>query len=517
MPQPINYAIFPPMKIDLMMKLWVVLVISACAGKSDGAASGGKNDSAVTASTSGEAKAGTADKGARNATPAPVTAKSAQPITPQPGKLMDTIVSVTDPSQSYALYYPVLKQTKDRTSNSGPLPIIFFFDPHGAGALPLKKYKALADNYGFILAGSNNSKNGNDWNTEEVIWRHFVDDLMGRIGHDENRIYLCGFSGGAKAATYMAMRHPGIKGVIVGGAALPDDAQPMDFPFSLTILAGEGDMNLTDLVATNQAMDRTQGRHRILFFDGIHEWAPEQTMGQAFAGLEMDAMQGGLLTKDQNLIDRYVSQSKARVHSAEMSGRWMRAMEETVFSQNILTGVSPDAQWFAMQATELGKHSEYRAELQSQQALLQKEQQIKEDYQAHFQQQDPKYWVNVVSRLNAGAKGHTPEAAMNQRLLAFLSLAFYSISNQMLRQNNNDIAAYFVDLYKLVDPTNTEAWYFSAQVNARNHQTQVMNQDLMKAVALGFNDLNRISQQPEFQGQVNLPGLQQAIRANGPH
>lgn len=263
-----------------MMKLLVVLMISACAGKSDGGSSVTKNDSTVTAAPTPAASSPT--PGARaNATA--TAGVQAQQITPQPGKLIDTVVSASDASQSYALYYPSQK--------TGPLPILFFFDPHGAGALPLRKYKTLADTYGFILAGSNNSKNGNNWNTEEMIYGHFVDDLKARISHNENRIYVVGFSGGAKAATYMAMRHPGIKGVIVGGAALPDDAQPMDFPFSLTILGGEGDMNLTDLVATNEAMDRTHARHRILFFDGIHEWAPAETMDQAFAGLQMDAMQ----------------------------------------------------------------------------------------------------------------------------------------------------------------------------------------------------------------------------------
>jgi poly(3-hydroxybutyrate) depolymerase len=480
------------MKTKEMMKLLVVLMISACAGKSDGGSTVSKNDSTVTPA------------------PSPSTqASPVAPIIPQPGKLIDTVVSASDPSQSYALYYPAQK--------AGPLPILFFFDPHGAGALPLRKYKTLADTYGFILAGSNTSKNGNDWNTEDMIYRHFVDDLRSRITHNDNRIYLCGFSGGAKAATYMAMRHPGIKGVIVGGAALPDDAQPMDFPFSLTILAGEGDMNLTDLVATNQALDRTQARHRILFFDGIHQWAPAETMEQAFAGLQMDAMQDGLTPKNQAQIDRTISENKANILKAEGSGRWVRAMSESVFCQKILSGVSQEAGWFTQKIGQLQQNQQYKNELHIQQALLEREQQIKEDYQGHFQQQDRNYWVGVVNRLNAGAKGHTPEAAMNQRLLAFLSLAFYSISNQMLRQNNNDIAPYFVDLYKLVDPTNTEAWYFSAQVNARNHQTQVMNQDLMKAVALGFNDVNRIIQQPEFQGQVNLPGVQQAMRAHGSH
>ena len=68
-----------------------------------------------------------------------------------------------------------------------------------------------------------------------------------------------------------------------------------NFNFSFTAIAGEGDMNMTDLVAITNGLDKTQTRHRIIFFDGIHEWAPENTMNIAFAGLQLDAMQQKLI------------------------------------------------------------------------------------------------------------------------------------------------------------------------------------------------------------------------------
>jgi hypothetical protein len=88
---------------------------------------------------------------------------------------------------------------------------------------------------------------------------------------------------------------------------------------------------------------------------------------------------------------------------------------------------------------------------------------------------------------------------MNQRLLAYLSLAFYSISNQFINQNQNDGANYFVTLYKMADPGNSEAWYFSAILNARNNKTKAAHDDLLKAVAHGFHDKQRLEQQAEFQ------------------
>jgi hypothetical protein len=50
----------------------------------------------------------------------------------------------------------------------------------------------------------------------------------------------------------------------------------------------------------------------------------------------------------------------------------------------------------------------------------------------------------------------------------------------------------------MADPTNSEAWYFSAILNARDHQAQAVVNDLLKAASCGFRDKNRLLQQPEF-------------------
>ena len=94
---------------------------------------------------------------------------------------------------------------------------------------------------------------------------------------------------------------------------------------------------------------------------------------------------------------------------------------------------------------------------------------------------------------------------MYQRLKAYLSLAFYSFSNQLINQNQNKEAEHFVSLYKKTDPTNSESWYFSAILNARNNNANSAKEDLQKAVSLGFNDKKRLEQQPEFSNsKVNI-------------
>ena len=127
----------------------------------------------------------------------------------------------------------------------------------------------------------------------------------------------------------------------------------------------------------------------------------------------------------------------------------------------------------------------------------------------HFQQDDGHYWATTIHDLQGKAAGYTGAGQMYQRLLAYLSLAFYSISNQLINRNDNTTAMHFVELYKMADPTNSEAWYFSAILNARDHQAQAAVNDLVKAAGCGFRDKSRMMQQPEFKGLLTPQNFSQ--------
>lgn len=420
------------------------------------------------------------------------------------GKLIDPVICKADATQSYAVYIP----TK---GNANALPIVYFFDSHGSGALPLNKYRSLAETYGFILVGSNNSKNGNDWSTTEKIGQQLLADTKDRLKINGNRIYTCGFSGGAKVAGYMAIQHPEIKGVIAGGAGLPDGVQAEDFNFSFTAIAGEGDMNLTELVAISNELDKTRTRHHIIFFDGKHEWAPVKIMDMAFAGLQLDAMRIALIPKDNIFVNGYVVKSKNRVGGYIQANRLIEAEQECRLSISFLDGLTSEADWFKTKEAALAGNPLFQKQRQAQQDLLVREQNTKLGYMQQFQQGNRQYWGGVISDLQTRGRSKTAESAMCQRLLAYLSLAFYSLSNHLINSNNNTEARHFVELYKMADPANSEAWYFSAILSARDRQMQAAENDLLKAAECGFTDKARLRQQPEFQ-KLNLSGVEQKMQ-----
>jgi pimeloyl-ACP methyl ester carboxylesterase len=401
------------------------------------------------------------------------------------------VVCASDPSMSYALYIPSSKDTN-------PLPVVYFFDPHGDGLLPVKKYKSLADTFHFILAGSNNSKNGNNLDDAGNIFTAMKEDLGKRTKVNPNRIYLCGFSGGAKVATYLALHFPEIKGIIANGAGLEDITHAGDFTFSYTAIAGEGDLNMTDLAAIDNLLDKTNTRHSIIYFDGIHEWAPESTMAVGFDGWQLQAMRDKIIPPDTAFIHRFATQMKQIIDEKINRNQLIQAQQNCKLGASMLQGFQDEQNWFVQKENSIAQASLFQQQKNQRQQLLATEEKLKYEYQQQFADTNHGYWEKTIKEVKAKAKLKNAEARMYQRLQAYLSLAFYSISNQMINRDENKVAEFFVMLYKMADPTNSEAWYFSAILDARNHDAEKTTKDLEKAIALGFNDTTRLMQQPEF-------------------
>ena len=133
--------------------------------------------------------------------------------TPQEkGKVIPEISCLKDPSKSYSLYLP------SNYSAEKKYPLILAFDPHGSGNLPVEKYKALAEQYGYILMGSNNSRNSQPINETESIVNSMFEEINTRYSVDTARIYLMGFSGGIEDRQSRCTLRRWDQGVIACGA-----------------------------------------------------------------------------------------------------------------------------------------------------------------------------------------------------------------------------------------------------------------------------------------------------------
>ena len=130
------------------------------------------------------------------------------------GEIIPDVQCAADASQSYALYLP------SGYSPNRVWPVILAFDPGGRGRNGVERYQAAAEKYGYIVAGSNNSRNGSPDTGKAVA--AMSADVLSRFSINSRRIYTAGMSGGARVAFSVALASPSIAGVMASSAGYPD-------------------------------------------------------------------------------------------------------------------------------------------------------------------------------------------------------------------------------------------------------------------------------------------------------
>lgn len=189
------------------------------------------------------------------------------------GSVIPIVSEKVDAGQTYALYLP------KGYSDSTKLPCIIFFDPHGDGTVPLNLYKDLADKYNYVLMGSNTSKNGVAFEITNVLASNLIGEAYNRFSVDQNKICLCGFSGGAKVALQSGSTNPLIKTIIYSGSKI--ELTP-NHPITVLGIAGTNDMNYTDLVSFDWDLSKTPIKHYLIEWNGKHEFPSAEVFNDAF-------------------------------------------------------------------------------------------------------------------------------------------------------------------------------------------------------------------------------------------
>src|SRR5260221_5407309 len=85
--------------------------------------------------------------------------------------------------------------------------------------------KDSAERYGYIVLGSNNSRNGT-WKIESEAADAMLQDAQQRFNVDLKRIYFAGFSGGARVASQLAHFCKCAAGVLLSGAGFSQHSSP---------------------------------------------------------------------------------------------------------------------------------------------------------------------------------------------------------------------------------------------------------------------------------------------------
>ena len=234
-------------------------------------------------------------------------------------------------SCSYALYLP----RGYRPDRAWPLLLGFHYS--GDGVAIVERYRAAAERYGYIVAASNDSRNGS-WAASTKLAQAMTDDVMARVSFDRTRIYLTGLSGGSRLALQIASENKAIAGVIASSAGYLDLQPRASLRFPVFATVGRLDFNYTEM---RRMADALKSPHRLAVFEGGHVLPPDDVAMQAIEWLELQAMASGLRPRDEGLIDGLWTQATAAIHAAGETALSVRLIQETIQDFRLFRNAAP--------------------------------------------------------------------------------------------------------------------------------------------------------------------------------
>jgi len=396
-----------------------------------------------------------------------------------------------NPALNYALYLP--KKYNENVS----LPAIIFVDPHGAGSFPLYMYAPLAEKYGVILIGSNDSRNGLTFNQVSPILQSMISEAFTRFNADKKLISLAGFSGGAKAAMVAASEMQGIHTLVYCGAGFKEIPSPLPPALGIT---GIRDMNYTEVKETDRQVEKAGTGHAIIEWNGKHEWSDPKTFENAFYWLHFRAMEKKISNVDQAMVQSFLTANKS-------PDKLVLNEEKRLFKIiNFLNGVT-DINEYSKELSSLQKQQAYISEKKKEQDDFQMETQVKLNYIQCIELKDMLWWRDEM--LNFRKAGNSP---INDRIKGYISLACYSFSSNALKQHDLKKAEKYLGVYALVDLENPDRAFMQACLYGQLQNKTGALQSIREAISYGYIDKKKMESEPSFSAFRNSPEFNELLK-----
>jgi poly(3-hydroxybutyrate) depolymerase len=248
------------------------------------------------------------------------------------GVIIDDVKCADDPTQGYALYLPTSYSTDRKWS------LLMAFHPGARGRAMVEKYQAAAEQYGYVVAGSNTSRNG-PWSISAAAVKAMSTDLGQRFSLDPQRIYLTGMSGGARVAMQVALANKNIAGVIASSGGYPDSQPRSKVSFAVFGTAGTEDFNYIEM----RMLDRKlESPHHLAVFSGGHTLPPDIVALEAVEWMELQAIKSGRRTRDDALVGRLFEKRRERIAGSAGGADIVHLLEALVSDFTGLRDVSAD-------------------------------------------------------------------------------------------------------------------------------------------------------------------------------
>jgi len=438
------------------------------------------------------------------------------------GTVVSSLTCLDDPAKSYALYLPSNYSTDQRW------PIIYAFDPFARGKAAVEVYQAAAEEYGYIVAASNNSKNGPvppQLEAAQAMWN----DTHRRFAINKDRVYTTGLSGGARVATSFAMYcyTCAVTGVIAHGAGYPvgiNTKQPSSDQFIYYAAVGDLDLNYPELVLLRKKKDEQGAQFKVKVYPGPHQWAPPEIVDDAVAWLELKAMQSGTKKVDRVFIKKLFAATEAEAMQAEQRSDTLgeyyalrslvqdfKGLEDAGGSESKMTALKASKAWRQALQRE-------QREIDLQQSLVTTAQ--SELAQLGFTDLDKQaglahHIASVLAELRRQARAHNSESAVYSRAFTQLFIQGMESGQDEFRNNRWSQAAAYFELMAEAAPDQVWPLVALAETRVRAGNKKAALKALEEASRRGLKHPEALAQDPELQPLAGEPAFQRIVQGTG--
>ena len=441
----------------------------------------------------------------------------AQATTPDfpPGVVVPAVTCASNPQQTYSLYLP------STFSATRKWPIVFMFDPAARGQIAVETVRAAAEKFGYIVVGSNNSRNGLLGGSAEAIRAVWM-DAQARFPVDEHRRYAAGMSGGARVAAGMALGCGDcLAGVISNAAGFPGEATPSrDMKFAYFAAVGTADFNYPEMAGLRKKLESAGARYRIRVFEGDHGYAPAEVWMEALEWMDIQAMIAGTLPRDAATIQASLDHQIAQARTLKASGNFLEASRTYRFAirdfESLANVDSARGELAELTKDKALKKAEYEeADAISQQAQL-------TDEASHQMQAISTGELGAVDfarvrgmiadlRKTVDTAKDPAKILVERRALAGLVAEAFEAGQRGIDLKKYDAALDFFALVGVGAKHPEWSHYYRARVYAMKSDKKGTISELKQAIALGMRDASALDaeefhafrEQPQFRALVD--------------
>ena len=323
-----------------------------------------------------------------------VLSSTAQQLTLKKGAITDFIKVHDSLQESFALYLPSTFDTKKKW------PVIFVFDMQGRGKQVLSMFAEAAEEEGYILAASNNTRDSLSISKNILISNRMFNVVYSLFPIQKDRSYTAGFSNGARFASLVPTFIKEVEGVISCGSPMANiEVLSSKYPFHFIGLVGNGDYNYPEMLVVEKLLNKLKFLNQVLVFKGGHQWPNKEYLVKAMRIFTFSAMAKGEIAKNDSLIKRTYNQNLIEANALVNNNTPLLADN---LLKRMISIYRPYMNIDSLKESRktLRKSKLFRTQNRNQNAIFFKESLIKEDYEYYLEEDIITYNYNNLGWWN---------------------------------------------------------------------------------------------------------------------